>query len=49
VDAGLKLLYGLLASGVIVLRRLDGWQELDAVVQTRRGECGLLKRLDKAG
>lgn len=49
VDAGLRLLYGLLASGVIVLRRLDGWQELGAVVQTRRAECGLLKRLDKAG
>lgn len=48
VDAGLKLLYGLFAGGLIQLRRVDGWRGLPAVVEKRRRELGLIKILDKA-
>lgn len=48
VDAGLKLLYGLFAGGLIQLRSIDGWQRLPAVVQRRRIELGLIQPLDKA-
>ena len=48
IDAGLKLLYGLFAGGLIHLRRVDGWRGLPAVVEKRRKELGLMKNLDKA-
>ena len=48
VDAGLKLLYGLFAGGLIQLRRVNGWRGLPAVVEKRRREQGLVKQLDKA-
>lgn len=48
VDAGLKLLFGLFAGGLIHLRRIDGWRELPAIVAKRRSELGLIKQLDQA-
>lgn len=48
IDAGLKLLYGLFAGGLIHLRRVDGWRGLPAVVEKRRKELGLMKKIDKA-
>jgi len=37
-DAALVLLFGLVASGQIRLRRVDGWRQIPAVVcQQRRG------------
>jgi len=36
VAAGLKLLYSLYAGGAIKLRRLDGWEGLAALAQTKR-------------
>ena len=47
VDAGLKLLYGLFAGGLIQLRRVDGWPQLPAIVERRRRELGLVKQLDQ--
>jgi len=47
-DAGLKLLYGLFAGGLIQLRRVDGWRDLPGIVEKRRRELGLVQRLDKA-
>ncbi len=44
--AGLKLLYGLFASGQIVLRRVDAWRELAGAVQTLRAQRRLAKPLD---
>jgi len=35
-DAGLVLLFGLIVSGQIRLRRLDGWQHIPAVLRARR-------------
>jgi transposase-like protein len=46
--AGLKLLYGLFAGGLIHLRTITGWRELPAIVQTLRSKHGLLKTLDNA-
>jgi transposase-like protein len=48
-EAGLNVLYGLLACGVITLRRLDAWPLLAAAVETRRVACGLKKPLAQAG
>jgi transposase-like protein len=48
IDAGLKLLYGLFAGGLIQLRRVNGWRGLPALVEKRRREQGLVKQLDKA-
>jgi len=48
VEAGLKLLYGLFAGGLIQLRRVDGWRGLPAIVERRRRQLGLVKPLDKA-
>jgi putative transposase len=47
-DAGLRLLYGLFASGLVVLRRIDGWQELAVLAQAKRIKHGLIKDLDQA-
>lgn len=46
-EAGLKLLFGLFASGLIPLRRMTGWKELGAAVALRRQERGLLQSLDQ--
>ena len=46
-EAGLKLLFGLFASGLITLRRISGHRELAAVVARKREERGLKKTLDK--
>lgn len=46
-DAGLKLLYGLFAGGLINLRRMDGWRDMPDLVHTLRLKHGLLKILDK--
>jgi len=48
VDAGLKLLYGLFAAGLIQLRRVDGWHQLPAIVERRRRKLGLVKQFDEA-
>jgi transposase-like protein len=47
-DAGLKLLYGMCAAGVVLLRRIHGWKELPDVVYARRVKHGLIKSLDIA-
>jgi putative transposase len=47
-EAGLRLLYGLFVSGLITLRRIDGWKELAVVVHTKRMKHGLIKQLDQA-
>jgi transposase-like protein len=47
VDAGVKVCYGMLAGGVIVLRRMDGWQFLRGVVETIRLKKGLMQAVDK--
>lgn len=48
-EGGLKVLYGLLACGVITLRRFDAWPLLAAAVETRRVAWGLKKPLAEAG
>lgn len=49
IEAGLKLLYGLFAGGLIHLRSIDGWRQFPAIVARRRQELGLVKeKLDKA-
>jgi putative transposase len=35
-DAALVLLFGLVVSGQIRLRRLDGWRQIPAMLRTRR-------------
>jgi hypothetical protein len=35
-DAALVILFGLMASGQIRLRRLDGWRDIPAVLSQRR-------------
>ena len=35
-EAALVLLFGLIVSGQIRLRRLDGWQQIPAVLRARR-------------
>jgi transposase-like protein len=35
-DAALVLLFGLVASGQIRLRRLDGWRQIPAMLRARR-------------
>jgi len=47
VEAGLKVCYGMVAAGVIVLRRLDGWQFLRGAVETIRLAKGLPQAIDK--
>jgi transposase-like protein len=47
-DAGLKLLYGMCAAGVVLLRRIDGWKQLPAVVSAMRMKHGLIQPLDIA-
>jgi transposase-like protein len=46
-DAGLKLLFGLFACGLISMRRIHGWRELPAAVAYKRAQVGLIKSLDK--
>jgi transposase-like protein len=46
-EAGLKLLFGLFASGLITLRRISGHRELAAVVARKREERGLKKHLTR--
>ena len=41
-DAGLKLLFGLFAAGIINLQRINGWSELAKVVFEKRGKLNLL-------
>jgi len=48
VAAGMKLLFGLYAVGLIKLRRLNGWKQLAQVVEAHRIGCGLRKALDPA-
>jgi NAD(P)-dependent dehydrogenase (short-subunit alcohol dehydrogenase family) len=40
--AALVLLFGLVASGQIRLRRLDGWRQIPAVLREHRGYAGQL-------
>jgi len=47
-EAGLKLLYGLFASGLITLRRIDGWNDLAEIVQAKRMQHGLIASLHQA-
>jgi transposase-like protein len=47
-NAALQLLYGLFAGGMIVLRRIDGWQEMARITQAKRIKHGLIKPLDHA-
>jgi len=46
-DAGLKLLFGLFACGLISMRRIHGWRDLPATVAYKRTQMGLIKLLDK--
>ncbi len=41
-DAGLKLLFGLFAAGIINLQRINGWSELAKAVFEKRGKSNLL-------
>lgn len=41
-DAGLKLLFGLFAAGIINLQRINGWSELARAVFEKRGKLNLL-------
>lgn len=41
-DAGLKLLFGLFAAGIINLQRINGWSELTKTVFEKRGKLNLL-------
>jgi len=47
VEAGVKVCYGMLAGGVIVLRRMDGWPFLRGVVDRIRLQKGLVQAVDK--
>lgn len=47
-DAALKLLFGLFASGLISMRRIDACREMPSAVAKKRIEMGLAKALDKA-
>jgi transposase-like protein len=47
-QAGPRLIFGLVASGLVRLRRIDGWKQLRKVVDAKRREMGLNKVLDKA-
>lgn len=47
-DAGLKLLFGLFACGLISMRRIDGWRELPAAVAQKRAQMGLIKTSDNS-
>ena len=46
-EAGLKLLFGLFASGQISMRRIGGGRDLPAFIAAKRVELGLIKPLDK--
>ena len=48
IESGLKLLYGLFASGLISMQRLHGWRDLPAAVAIKRMEKDLMKKVDKA-
>ncbi len=41
-DAGLKLIFGLFAAGIINLQRINGWSELAKAVFEKRGKLNLL-------
>jgi len=47
-DAALKILYGMCAIGLVAVRRIDGWRQLPAAVQTMRLKHGLIDPLDTA-
>ncbi len=47
-DAALKILYGMCAIGLVAVRRIDGWRQLPAVVQTMRLKHGLIDLVDNA-
>lgn len=47
-DAGLKLLFGLFACGLISMRRIHGWKELPAAVAYKRAQMGIIKPSAKA-
>jgi putative transposase len=46
--AGPRLLFGLIASGQIRLRRIDGSKQLSQVLDAKRKQLGLVKTVDKA-
>jgi putative transposase len=46
-EAGLRLLFGLFASGQITMRKIGGWRDLPAFIAAKRAEMGLQKPLDK--
>ena len=46
-DAGLKLLFGLFACGLISMSRIHGWRELPAAVTQKRAQMGLINTPDK--
>lgn len=43
-DSGLKLLFGLVATGVISMQRINGYRELPAVVAMKRIKAGLIEK-----
>lgn len=45
-DAGLKLLFGLFACGLISMQRIHGWRDLPAAVAQKRAQMGLIKTSD---
>ena len=47
-DAGLKLLYGICAAGIVLLRRIDGCNQMPYTVYAKRIEQGLIKPIDEA-
>jgi hypothetical protein len=46
-DAGLKLLFGLFARGLIPLRRINGYKDLPTAVLKQRLEPGLSEKVDQ--
>lgn len=46
-DAGLKLLFGLFAGGLIPLRRINGYKDLPTAVLKQRLELDLSEKVDQ--
>lgn len=47
-EAALKLLFGLLACGLVSMRRIDGWWELRTYVEAKRSAMNQKRKLDQA-
>jgi len=47
-EAGLKLLFGLFACGLISMQRVHGHRDLQAAAAIKRMEMGLIKKVDRA-